>query len=312
MSKPRLYCRFVTPLLDGSAVGLLATGAAIGAVLMVLGTVLAGRLPARRLWGIPISGVAMAVPVAIVTTDAAPLGALGIGGLALLLLAGAVLPANRPALVHGAASIPGAALLAAAADGWGIVLVIVGVPILVVAASRFEGGHRQLPGLSGVVAAIATGGAFLTVPDTEHVALMAGGAIVVGLATFVRPKLTLGASGAVWAGAFVWSVAIDGSGRAAGIVGALGALGLLVLDPAVRVNLHVDRGLVMYLPAPSARARLVQVAAIQIALSLFASRVAGLRMDVIMALVLTVVAWVTVGLLLGRYAQVVSSGQGPV
>ncbi len=309
---PRLYCRVVTPFLEGSALGLLATGAAVGAAVVGVGSFLISRLRARRPWGAPVAGLAMAVPIALVATDGASLGLLGTAGLFLLLLSGVLVPGSRPALVHGLAAIPGASLMAFSTEGWGLVLVIVGAPIVVVAVASFESGHREQPALSAMGAAIAAGGAFLTVPDTEHVSLLAGAAVVVGLGALVHPPLTLGASGPVWAGAFMWSVAIDGSPRTTGIVGALGALGLLVVDPAVRVNLTIDRGLAMYLPATAPMSRLVQFAALQTALALFTSRIAGLRMDVLVAIALTVVAWSVAAYLLGRNARAISSAQGPV
>ena len=66
------------------------------------------------------------------------------------------------------------------------------VPIVSTAIATFEAGHDYEHGLATMCAAIATGGAFLTVPDTEHVALLAGAGTVVGVLVLLEPRLALG------------------------------------------------------------------------------------------------------------------------
>ena len=80
--------------------------------------------------------------------------------------------------------MPGAAILAIGVDGVAFLLIVVVVPIVSTAIATFEAGHDYEHGLATMCAAIATGGAFLTVPDTEHVALLAGAGTVVGVLVF--------------------------------------------------------------------------------------------------------------------------------
>ena len=293
----------VTPLLDGSAVGLLITGAVVAGALGVVAigaSLLIPRFRIARL--IPFGGLLLAVPLLIVNTDARDLPTLAYVGFGLLAVAGAAVPFRMSSLVHGAAAIPGAALLAVDVPdpGRGLMLLI---PLLVVATHRFEEGHDYEPGITTMCATIAGGGAFLTVPDTEHMALVAGAGVAVGLLVLADPRLALHMSRSVWVGAFVFSVALDGVGRATGVIGAIGALGLLLIDPVVRTNLSVHRGLLTYLPTSGARQQILAVAAIQTVLALFASRVAGLQMDPAIAIVLIAISSAATGFVLARRAE---------
>ena len=175
--------------------------------------------------------------------------------------------------------------------------------VVVVAVAMFEGGHDYEYSLSPMCAAIAGGGAFLSLPDTEHIAVVAGAGVAVGLLVLAEPRLTLGASRAVWAGAFLWVVVVDGVGRVTGVIGGIGALGLLLIDPAVRSNLAVNRGLLTYLPSIGIRQQLILVATIQTGIALFSSRVAGFREDAAQAMVLVLAVWAITGTLLAHRAR---------
>jgi len=280
------------------------TGALLGVAGLLFLSLAAVRVPAwRGNGGLPVAGLALVVPLAAVRIEGELLPTEVLAGLALLLVAGLWRPREPTVAGRIVSSVPGAALLALGSDGVAVVVVLVAVPVLTAALTIFESGHDYEHGLAPMCAAIAGGGAFLTVPDTEHVALIAGAGVVVGLAVVIAPRLALGMSGPLWAGAFVWAVAIDGTGRAAAVVGALGALGLLIIDPAVRSNVRIHRGLLTYLPVRGPRSQVLATAAIQTALAVFTARVAGLRTDVQMAVVLTVVAWMVVGIGLGQRAR---------
>lgn len=292
----------MTALLDGSAWGLLLTGAVLA---MALGAALLGASIWVPRWAgrcIPLAGVVLVAPLVIVESDGRVLSLLGLGGLGALLIAGFSVPADRPIVWHGAATVPGALMLGLDGVGATAALVFVGVPVGAAAIRMFERGHDYEHGLAAIAAAIAGGGAFLTVPDTEHIALIAGAGVAVGVLVIAVPRFGLGGSGPVWLGAFLWAVAVDGSARVAGIVGALGALGVLVIDPLVRSNLRLHRGLLTYIPISPERLHVVSVAALQTAIAVFTSRVAGLRVDVAMALGLTAIAWAVVGGALAWYA----------
>ena len=259
-------------------------------------------VPRWRFGGIPIGGVLLIIPLLIVESDGQRMGSLGFAGIAALVVGGLVIPRHLTPLAHGAAAVPGAALLAFDTSGPSVAVILILTPIVVTAVADFEDGHDHEHGLSLMCAAIAGGGAFLTLPDTEHIALIAGAGVAVGLYVFVEPRLTLGLSRGLWVGGFMWALATDGVGRAASVVGALGALGLLMIDPAVRSNIQLHRGLLTYLPTVGVRRQLVMVAIVQTVVAIFTARVAGLRFDVIAASVLTLAAWAVVGAVLARRA----------
>lgn len=297
-------------MLEGSAVGLLLTGAALGAVALAVLVALSRFIPSwRGNSGIPIAGLVLSLPMLVVDSGVRP-SATALLGLALLVLAGAWPLESRELPVRVVASIPGTALLTVGTPSDAAVLVALGVPVLVAALTVFEEGHDYEPGLAGMCAAIAGGGAFLTVPDTEHMALIAGAGVAVGVATFAVPKVGLGLSGPVWVGAFLWAVAIDGEARMRAIVGAVGALALLAIDPAVRTHVRIRRGLLTYLPAQSERHHLVMIAVAQTVLAVFSARVAGFAGDVTLAIVLVLAAWSGAGWLLVSRARA-QEAQGP-
>ena len=294
----------MTPLLDGTAVGLLVTGATVGGVLAVLAMGIARYVPRwRGSAQIPLGGLLLTVPLVVVTFAGSAVGPSTTAGLSVLLITGYAIPRHLPPLVRGAASVPGAAILAIGVDGVAFLLIVVVVPIVSTAIATFEAGHDYEHGLATMCAAIATGGAFLTVPDTEHVALLAGAGTVVGVLVLLEPRLALGGSSLAFTGAFVWAVSIDGAARATSVVGALGALGLLAIDPAVRLNVSLYRGLLTYLPTIGARRQLVVTAGIQTVLAVFIARIAGIGSDVTLAIVLALGAWTVVGVALGKRAS---------
>ena len=300
------------PLLDGSAVGLLITGAALGLALGTFALVFGSTIKRWTGRGIPLAGLALAVPLLLVSTGGPGFTPLGYAGFGALVVAGIALRSDFPALVHGAAAIPGATLLAFDNGGPAAAVILLGVPIGVVALSRFDSAHDYEHGLAPMCAAIAGGGAFLTLPDTEHIAVIAGAGVAVGTLVFLVPRFAMGGSRGVWLGAFFWAVATDGVGRTSGLVGAIGVIGLLVIDPVVRTNISLHRGILTYLPASNERMQIIVVAIIQTTLALFIARLASLRTDVNSALLLTIGAWVFVGGLLGLYAQRRQANDAPV
>ena len=238
----RVYCRAVTPLLDGSPVGLLISGAIV-AMILGLGLLMLAPTIKARSPTIPIAGLLLVSPVAVVVIDGARWSTEALIGLAVLVGTGLVVPEHYPPFVKGAASIPGAAVLSIGTDNRTAVFLLVGIPVLSTAVARFEDGHDYEHGLSAMCAAIAGGGVFLTVPDTENTALLAGAGIVVGLLVLAEPRLTLGWSRYTWAGAFFLALAVDGAPRTTATIGGIAALGLILIDPVVRAITKVGRGL---------------------------------------------------------------------
>jgi hypothetical protein len=162
------------------------------------------------------------------------------GGLLLalaMLFAGAELAARtpNPKFIGFVLTLPGALLLATVRDlpgpGW--------VPVLVVVATTFGGPcaadvdrRAARSGLGPVLWLVTVIGVYATVPDTELIRPLVGVAIPLALAGWPFRVARLGAGGAAaGTGLLLWVAAIEGVGRPGSVVGAAGALGLLLVEP---------------------------------------------------------------------------------
>ena len=90
--------------------------------------------------------------------------------------------------------------------------------------------------LSYVMLPLSAAGIFLTVPDTEDVALLIGILIPAVLFAWPLRKVTAvsRADAAGLAAVIAWVISIDGQGRPASIVVSIGCLGLLAVVPILR------------------------------------------------------------------------------
>jgi hypothetical protein len=84
---------------------------------------------------------------------------------------------------------------------------------------------------------LSVAGIFLTVPDTENVALLLG--ILIPASVFAWPLSQIGVGtrvdGAGLAAIVSWVICLDGQGRPASIIVSLGCLGLLMVVPLVHL-----------------------------------------------------------------------------
>jgi hypothetical protein len=97
-------------------------------------------------------------------------------------------------------------------------------------------------GLAMPLLAVSTVGIYLTVPDVEAAVVVLGAALPLTLlgwpVPFWRshPPPSLGVVGALAAaGLLVWTVASGGAGRPGSVVGGLGCLGVLAVEPLARL-----------------------------------------------------------------------------
>lgn len=214
-------------------------------------------------------------------------------GLGLLVVGGEVAARARwPITVGLGAALPGAWLVAHSVTfpgpGWSRWLVL-GVTVVGAALAADLDRRVALLGLGPVLLALSAGGIYSTVPDTELARAMVGAALPLALVGWPLRAARLGAGGAGAAIALMmWVAAIDGYGRPGSIVGAAGALGLLVTEPIGR---RFGRRAVVGL------ARLASVGALEVAVVLahfalvaYASRIAGFAEDGMPALILLVPA----------------------
>jgi hypothetical protein len=141
---------------------------------------------------------------------------------------------------------------------------------------------EALPRWTPVLVAVAVAGAYSTLPDTERVVALLG-ASVVGAAWAATGRGTYAGLGLVAVLSVLgWSIAVDGAARGSAVVGAVGALGVLVLWPAMkRVGVTVTQS------APT-------LVAIQAFCALLCGRVAGLRSTAAAAMIVVMLVWTVV------------------
>lgn len=162
--------------------------------------------------------------------------------------------------------------------GWGIALVAIGPALGGAAAASLDRRGRH-SGTGPLLLGVATVALYLTVPDTELALVLLGVSTPLMLTAWPRPVARLGDGGAYAAvGLFIWMATSDGVGRPGSTVGAVAALGVLVVEP-------LGRMLSQRLPivttsdnTPTPRRRVAStwtLIAAQIVAAAWASRVAG-------------------------------------
>ncbi len=187
--------------------------------------------------------------------------------------------------------IPGAVMLATDSGipdvTW--IRVFVGVTAVVGGAlvADFDAHHGRRNSALPLFA-ISAVGVYYTVPDTEQALVLLAVCLVVTVAAWPLPLVSLGTSGAFAAvGLFSWVVAVGGVGRHSAIVGGVACLALLVVEPVSRVVMrnHSKRAGLLDATAWS----MLPLAALQLAFVAFAARVVGLRLTVAQAVWLALV-----------------------
>lgn len=265
-------------------------GAIAGAIAFVIVLTIAWRTRRRR---VPGAGIAYVVSATVAVAGLGPFRGTGTVprglyvGLGLLVAGGlALIGEKRPLWLAVLAYAPGAAVIGFATDlphdgdlRW--VPAVITAVIAVGGALAFDADRvRMRSGLGPVLLAISIAAIYSTVPDTEHVLVLLGAAVPLLAYALPTPIAALGAEGTGAAiGLVMWAAATDGVGRPGSIVGAIGCLGLLVAEPIAR-RLPL-RGLDDADRPPSRRDQHLQhlalFAAFQIALTLYAARVAGME-----------------------------------
>jgi hypothetical protein len=141
----------------------------------------------------------------------------------------------------------------------------------------FDARWRQR-GLGPVLLTVSIAGVFSTVPDTETALVALGTALPLTLLGWPWPLASLGRAGAYAAvGALLWVVATGGLGRASSVVGGLGCLALVVVEPLAR--LLSPGGSVLDL-LPTGRLGAVVAGGLHLGLVYVAARVAGFQASV--------------------------------
>jgi len=260
----------------------LRDGIGIGVVMLALGLPIGLAWRVARRAPAPVAGVLIAVGAVaglartvVAPTQPDPLPGGLVAGLAILAVAGLV-SASRYRVVGVALAAAGAIEIAMRTGlptaTWTRALVALVVPMAGAALASFDSRWRDA-GAGPVLYAASMAGVFATVPETLHASIVLGVAATVALLGASR-LAGLGSAGAyAAAGLLVWTASIGGAARPSSIVGGLGCLGLLLVDPAARALAGGRAPWDVVAP----RWRTASLTAIQLPLVAVASRVAGMQ-----------------------------------
>lgn len=280
-------------------------GVAAGSFALVFVALVAGASRwSGRERALPLAGIAAAAATLVGLQAASRLSLELLGG-TLILIAGAAglalslaaTPITMPFVL-----LPGAALIAyesSSGPSWirhvAFLSIIAGCSL----ASQCERHDREL-GTGPLLILISAGGIYATVPDTEQALVLLGATAPLALTGWPFRWARLGDFGTVgWVALAVWTVARGGVGRSTAIVGGLGSLGILVLEPLVRIWLPKNEA-----PGPDrAGPGPMEQLALHLALVLVASRVAGLRRSMLAATGIVAVTNLLVGWVLSARAR---------
>lgn len=239
---------------------------------------------------IPVSGL---VPVA---TALLALSRVGRGSTWLLVGLGAVIVASaagawlRTSVFSTAFLVaPGAAVIAYQAlsgPGWIRHVAFVAITTGGALATSYGAG-RGHQDLGPLLLSISAGGIWATVPDTEHALALLGATAPLALTGWPLLWTRLGAVGApAWVALAIWTVASGGALRTTAVVGGIGSLGVLVLEPTLGIfsRHHTRAG-----TAPNV-SRLGELS-LHLGLVFISSRVAGLRRSLPLSIAILVAAY---------------------
>ena len=183
----------------------------------------------------PVAGLAALVAAAAVMPIVRRLPGLVVAGLVMLALAGAVFPRTRRiSMIPVLLALPGAWMIGASGipgPGWAAPLVVVATAVGGPLVSWFD-EEIHGPPIVALLFALATAGVWATVPDTEEALVLLGAVIAPTLLAWPLRVARLGPIGGhALVGLYLWVVVWGGRGREGSIVGAMAALGMLMVAP---------------------------------------------------------------------------------
>jgi hypothetical protein len=273
---------------DGIAAGSVAFVVLVAIALLV-------RCSSRRRRAIPaLAGFALVAAGLVALDWSGPRSLLTdrlVGGLVLMglgpALATIVLPRRPMARVVAAlAAVPGAAVVAQAAAqynrfDWIEPFVVVTTVVGGALVRDFDVANARV-GLAPLLVAVSALGIYTTSPDTEQILVVVGVAIPVAFVGWPKVLAAIGPGAYALTGLIAWVGAVGGRGRPGAVVGALGCLGILLVEPVVR---RAWRGRVRRPDRWSPLVRVLVVTTHAVAVLLVA-RVAGLEQSAPRAAVL--------------------------
>lgn len=226
---------------------------------------------------LPVAGLGVSVVILVLLRSQIPPSGLFLVGLALVAI-GAVLAGTEGSWWRRLLlPIPGAIVVAvglqADLEWWGRPLVVATIVIGGALVSDVDHRFRHL-GAGPVLLAVSVTGIFLAIPETDRALVVVAVTVPAALLAWPRPLVCLGPSGAFVVTALVaWIVVVDGRTRTAAVIGALGTLGLFLVEPLGRRLANARN------PPSSSPSVLVAMAGAHSVVVLVSARVAGLQAD---------------------------------
>lgn len=274
---------------DGYVAGALA--AAVGVALSLVWP------SSRRPQVAPVAGLLLAAAAVVALSRRFDLPDDLVPGLALLGIAGGLAATAarrfRAAGVFGLVlAVPGGWLVSGSTDVTGPRSRLLAVAVIAAAAALVASADHSLRhrALGPVLMALSVAGIYATVPDTERAIVFLGAAMPIALLGWPWAGASLGRAGAyAVVGLAAWVALTDGAARASSVVGSVACLGVLAVEPLIRVLRRSQRGSPRHQTSPPSAWQLgAGVVLAHLAAVMFASRVAGFRTSTVEAVLLAV------------------------
>jgi hypothetical protein len=280
----------VDRLLDPLRQPELLDGVVAGTSALVVAGLLGLLIRARTGLPAPLAGLATAAATLVAMDPVRSVPTEVVIGTAAVAAAGLLRDVFRaPLWSTVAAAVPGAVVLTSApgpteADfAAAVLLVTVGVG----GAAMADLDRRwRITAPGPALVAIAAGGVYSTVPDTEMTLVLLGVSGVVAVGGWPLRLLRLGTGGSfATAAVLAWAIAVDGSSRDGAMIGAASCLGLLAVEPLVALIDRLRRRRTYWSDEDeddgeeAGPALVALLLVVQAATALYMARVAGLQDD---------------------------------
>lgn len=225
-------------------------------------------------------------------------------GVGILAIASLVTVGNQVLPLHAIAALPGALLVGSSLPGvtfdWTQPFVVVAIVVAAPLVVDFDRAFARTA-WAGPLIAVSAFGVWATVPDAERSIPLVAATLPLLILAWPRPLATLGPPGAyALVGLFVWIAAVEGRGRAGSIIGAVGCLGVLLVEPIVRRMVPLGGHRTTRAQGGLNTAR-VLTGALHVGVVFVCARIAGFRSSASEAALITAVTLVAAAIVLAAW-----------
>jgi hypothetical protein len=225
-------------------------------------------------------------------------------GVGLLAVASLVTFGNQILPLHAIAALPGALLVGSSLPGvpfdWTQPFVVVAIVVAAPLVVDFDRAFARTA-WAGPLIAVSAFGVWACVPDAERSIPLVAATLPLLVLAWPRPLATLGPPGAyALVGLFVWIAAVEGRGRAGSIIGAVGCLGVLLVEPLVRRMIPLGGRRMKSSRGELTTAR-VATGVLHVGVVFVCARVAGFRSSASEAAMITAVTLIAAAIVLAAW-----------